>query len=175
MNANLDHQVWLRAAVIAVPVCGLMILIVLIYVARKLLNAEDERKETFPEESNFYSAHERRQKLEELLLPNSPPLLDSYEPTYHCHRCSRSSGPAAYLLPSTGTDPNQYTDMPQLTYYPATHQSSAYIEPDSHLETLGQNNSANSNRTYKFKCLNWNFMKERNTGRDSSAYAARHV
>ncbi|CAG7718935.1 unnamed protein product [Allacma fusca] len=41
MPPNLDHQVWLRAAVIAVPICGLMILVVLIVVARRLLQSDD--------------------------------------------------------------------------------------------------------------------------------------
>ena len=70
MSGNLDHQVWLRAAVIAVPVCGLLILIVLIYVARKLLNGEEEVKETSTNSMKskcLYSSPERSQT--EVLLP----------------------------------------------------------------------------------------------------------
>lgn len=43
---NLDQQVWIRAALICVPICGLMILLVLILVARRLLRGDDEYKET---------------------------------------------------------------------------------------------------------------------------------
>lgn len=56
-SQNLDHQVWLRAAVIAVPICGLMILVLLIMVARRLLQSDDDYKDPDRSHHGYHRTH----------------------------------------------------------------------------------------------------------------------
>jgi len=97
MSPTFDHHIWLRAAVIAVPICGLLILLLLIYVARKLLRGEDKEAN---DPMRKVKGHSETQS--QLLIPNIP-MVDSVDLVVPCQWCSCSVPPSAqtnYLIPS---------------------------------------------------------------------------
>jgi hypothetical protein len=115
VTPNLDHQVWLRAAVIAVPVCGLMILIVLIIVARRLLKSDDDldykesnmsagmgRPNRNKGYNNYPGLHPPHQHVKPVFLEPQEFLLPSEN---HCCCHNNSSSSVDYSVPLSGGHP----------------------------------------------------------------------
>ena len=151
MTPNLDHQVWLRAAVIAVPICGLMILVVLILVARRLLRSDEIYKDpdgrrcrrkftntSVPHNNHHLSSSLSHHHYQLAYHPSNSRGGFSPEPNFHIKSVYVEPG-NEFLLP-----PEPICSHCQQPQHVRTSSSSSTTAPYAHDGSGRKNNNTNS-------------------------------